>query len=255
MDLRYILLRAEYGSYDDAFFHVFMDNVRFISNYMSRRIRSYHIKTDGTFNMISVSLTASSDSCKLESENVLAVRIHFDEESMNRYKKMKDEKIRFEFYLSMLEQGYSIASQYKDIPYKTLCDLHQEFRLRGYQNKYLFKTKRLRNYGISIKLFHVLSSYDYRLMLYIYTKKNNLIGEGPIYITFPDEILFSKNVRHLVIEDGKLIIADFLNHPQFVCSLDDLCKGIVKSVCVDEKTQMYIPNKENVEKFKRLKWK
>ena len=104
-------------------------------------------------------------------------------------------------------------------------------------------------------LKHELTSYDYKLMLYIYDlKTNKSIGKGCVYQTFPDSILFDKNVRHLLIEDGKLIITDFLDHPQFVCELSDLSKGIIKSVCVDEKTRKYIPNEENREKFERLKW-
>lgn len=254
MKLRYILLRADYGLYEDSFFHIFMDNVRFISNYLSRRIRSYHIETDGTYNMISVSISKFSDSCTLESENVLAVKVHFDDESKKSYLRMKNEKQRFDFYLSILEKGYSIALKHKCIPYELLLNLHQEFRLNGYLNEKLFRSKQIKEYGIKVKLVHILSSYDYKLMLFVYSLKDSLIGEGAIYQTFPDEILFDKNVRHLVIEDGKLIITDFLNHPQFVCSLDDLSKGIVKSVCVNENTKKYILNENNIEKFNRLKW-
>ena len=81
-----------------------------------------------------------------------------------------------------------------------------------------------------------------------------LIGKDSIYETFPDDILFNKNVRHLVIDDNKLIVTDFLDHPQFVCDLNDLSKGIVKSVCVDENTKKYIPNENNKDEFERLKW-
>ena len=93
MILRYISLRAEYGLYDDAFFHVFMDNVRFISNYLSRRIRSYHVETDGTFNMLSVSITPLTDSCQLESENVLAVKVYLNKDSMDKYMEIKKTEI------------------------------------------------------------------------------------------------------------------------------------------------------------------
>jgi len=254
MKLRYILLRADYASYDEDFFVVFMDNVRFISNYLSRNIRKYKVETDGTFKMLSVSITNASDSCLLRAENVLEVNVHLSEYSMHNYLNMKDEKARFEFYLSILEKGYLIASNYKNIPYEQLLSLHQEFRQGGYLNEKLFKTKQLKEYGINIKLIHCLSSYDYKLRLFVFDLKKELIGQGVIYHTFPDEILFDKNVRHLVIDDSKLIITDFLDHPQFVCSLTDLSKGIVKSTCVDEKTQKYIYNEQNVEKFERLKW-
>ena len=254
MILRYIALRAEYGLYDDAFFHVFMDNVRFISNYLSRRIRSYHVETDGTFNMLSVSITPLTDSCQLESENVLAVKVYLNKDSMDKYMEMKDEIKRFEFYLSILEKGYIIASRNKNIPLEILLNLHQEFRLGGYRNEKLFKTKLIKEYGIKLKLLHVLSSYDYRLIMYVYNLKNVLIGEGTIYQTLPDEILFDKNVRNLEMDNNNLIVTDFLNHPQFVCSLEDLRKGIVKSECVDEHTREYIPNEKNAADFERLKW-
>ena len=173
---------------------------------------------------------------------------------MDDYLKMKDEKKRFEFYLSILEKGYDIASSYKNIAHKTLLNLHQSFRLGNYQNKRLFKSKTIKEYGIKVKLVHNLSSYDYKLMLYVYKLNNELVSEGCIYQTFPDEILFDKNVRHLVIKNGELIITDFLDHPQFICELDDLSKGIVRSICVDKDTKKYIPNEQNAEKFERLKW-
>jgi hypothetical protein len=255
MLLRYILLRADYESYEEEFFNIFMDNVRFVSNYLSRKIRSYKVETDGTYNMISVSITKESDSCSLKSEYVLDVKVHLSEDSMINYLKMKNEKKRFEYYLSILERGYLIASNYKNIPYKQLLDTHQKFRQGGYLNEYLFKSKLLKELGISVKLFHSLSSYDYKLNLYVFNLKKELLGQGVIYQTFPDEILFDKNVRHLVIDDDNLIVTDFLDKPQFVCRLSDLCKGIIRSECVDENTKRYIYNEKNAEKFERLKWK
>lgn len=255
MILRYIILRADYESYDKCFFNIFMDNTRFISNYLSNIIRSYKVETDGTFNMISVSISKASDSCSLLSENVLAVKVHISEKLMNDYLKMKDEINRFEFYLSILEKGYRIASNYKNIPYDLLTNLHHIFRQGGYRNEKLFKTKQLKEYGISVKLFHCLSSYDYQLKMFVFNLQKELIGQGAIYYTFPDEILFDKNVRHLVIDNDNLVITDFLDKPQFVCSLKDLSKGIIKSKCVDENTKKYIYNEQNAEKFERLKWK
>jgi hypothetical protein len=100
----------------------------------------------------------------------------------------------------------------------------------------------------------VLTSYSYNLVLSVYNLNGELIGKDSIYETFPDDILFNKDVRHLVIDDNKLIVTDFLDHPQFVCDLNDLSKGIVKSVCVDENTKKYIPNENNKDEFERLKW-
>lgn len=254
MTLRYIILGADYESYEEDFFNKFMDNVRFVSNYITRKIRSCKVETDGTFNMISVYITKASDSCSLKAENVLAVKVHVSENSMINYLKMKDENTRFEYYLSILEKGYSIALNHKNIPQKLLLTIHQEFRQGGYLNEHLFKSMQLKELGIGIKLFHSLSSYDYKLKLIVFNNKKELLGKGVVYQTFPDEILFDKNVKHVVINNENLVVTDFLNKPQFVCNLSDLSNGIIKSKCVDDNTRKYIYNEQNAEKFERLKW-
>lgn len=254
MELRHISLRADFGTYDDIFFITFFDNANFISNFVSKRIRSYHIKTDGTYNAIAINITTNNSSCKIVPVNTLDVKIQFTMEEKKQYLRIKNEIERFEFYLSLLEAGYRLAETLKPIPEVILFSIHDEFRKNGYKNESLFKKKQLRDYGIKIELTHVLTSYNYNLVLSVYNLNGELIGKDSIYETFPDDILFNKNVRHLVIDDNKLIVTDFLDHPQFVCDLNDLSKGIVKSVCVDENTKKNIPNENNKDEFERLKW-
>ena len=254
MELKHISLRADYGAYDDIFFISFFDNANFISNFISKQIRSYHIKTDGTYNAIAINITTNNCSCKIVSVKTLDVKLQFTMEEKSHYLRIKNEIERFEFYLSLLEAGYRLAETLKPIPRDILLSIHDEFRKNGYKNESLFKKKRLGEYGIKIELTHVLTSYSYNLVLSVYDLNGKLKGKNSIYETLPDEILFNKNVRHLVIDDNKLIVTDFLDHPQFVCDLTDLSKGIVKSVCVDESTKKYIPNENNKDEFERLKW-
>lgn len=254
MELKHISLRADYGAYDDIFFISFFDNANFISNFISKQIRSYHIKTDGTYNAIAINITTNNCSCKIVSVKTLDVKLQFTMEEKSHYLRIKNEIERFEFYLSLLEAGYRLAETLKPIPRDILLSIHDEFRKNGYKNESLFKKKRLGEYGIKIELTHVLTSYSYNLVLSVYDLDGILKGKNSIYETLPDEILFNKNVRHLVIDDKKLIVTDFLDHPQFVCDLNDLSKGIVKSVCVDENTKKYIPNENNKDEFERLKW-
>ena len=254
MELRHISLRAEHGAYDDTFFISFFDNSNFVSNFLSRKIRNYHVATDGTYNMICVSVTTGNDSCRLESVNSLSVSIHFSIEEKNRYLKIKNETERFELYLSLLEKGYYIANTMRAIPIETLLTLHDEFRNNNYRNERLFKKKRIKEYGITVTLIHAMTSYDYQLKLFVHNSCEELIGEGCIYKTLPDELLFDKKVRNLAIREGKLIILDFLNHPQFECSLNDLSTGVINPICLDENTKKYMPNETNRDKFERLKW-
>ena len=258
MNYRYIILWAGnsgFGSgFGDEFDRKFTYNTWFISNYLSLRVRKLHIPTKGPFNMLFCNITNEKNLVKEKAVSSLSVNIHVEVEEIEKYLSMSNEVERFQYYLSLLERGYKIASYSYDIPIDSFLNLHQELRNNNYKNEWLFKKKNIKEYGIKIVLDHVLTSYDYKLRLSLFDTKNQFITEGCIYQTYPDDIFFNKNVRHLVVEDGKLIITDFLDHPQFVCELSDLSNGIVKSVCVDANTRKYIPNEENREKFERLKW-
>lgn len=258
MNYRYIILYAGssgFGSgFGDEFDNKFNYNTWFISNYLSLRIRKMHIPADEKFNMFYCNITNGDESVKLESNSVLNVKIHVGNDEIEKYLTLSSEKERYEFYLSLLEKGYNLASKSHKIPNNVFLALHQEFRENGYKNERLFKKKQFKEQGIKIELTHSLTSYSYNLILSVYNMHGILIGRNSIYETYPDDIFFNKNVRNVVVEDGKLIVTDFLDQPQFVCQLEDLSKGIVNAVCVDENTKKYIPNDENKEKFERLRW-
>jgi hypothetical protein len=258
MNYRYIILRASssgFGSgFGDEFDKKFNDNTWFISNYLSLQIRKLRIPSDGPYNMFYCNITKGEESVIMSSNSVLNVKIHLEESEINKYKKLNIEKERFEFYLSLLEKGYNLASITRDIPTNTFLKLHQEFRGNGYKNERLFKKKYLKDYGIKIELYHVLTSYSYNLVLSVFDLHGKIIGENSIFETFPDDLLYNKTVRNIVIMDDNLVITDFLNQPQFICKLDELSMGIIKSVCVDDNTRKYIPNMSNIAEFNNLKW-
>ena len=258
MNYRYIILYAGssgFGSgFGDEFDSKFNYNTWFISNYLSLHIREMKIPTDGPYNMFYCNITKEEDSVKVMSTSSLNVKIHVEKEEIDKYLNLSVEKERFEYYLSLLERGYIEASKTRNIPISVFWSLHQDFRENGYKNERLFGKKILRNMGIKIELFHVLTSYSYNLILSVYDLQGNIIGKNSICKTLPDDIHFNKNVRHFVVNDESLVITDFLDKPQFVCSLKDLCKGIVRSKCVDKDTMNYIYNEHNAEKFERLKW-
>ena len=258
MNYRYIILWAGisgFGSgFGDEFDSKFTYNTWFISNYLSLRVRKLHIPTDGPYNMLFCYITKDESIVTEKAVSSLTVGIHVEDKEIEKYLSMSNEVERFEYYLSLLERGYKQASAVRNVPIDVFQKLHQDFRDSGFKNERLFAKKMLRDLGIKIELYHVLTSYSYNLVLYVYDLHGELLCKNSIYKTFPDDLHFNKNVRHLVIDDGKLIITDFLNKPQFVCSLSDMSRGIVKSTCVDERTQKYIYNEQNAEKFKRLKW-
>lgn len=258
MNYRYIILWAGnsgFGSgFGDEFDRKFTYNTWFISNYLSLRVRKLHIPTDGPYNMLFCNITKKENHVREKAVSSLSVNIHVEDEEIEKYLNMSNEVDRFQYYLSLLERGYKLASVSHDIPIDSFLNLHQELRNNNYKNERLFKKKQLRDYGIKIELVHELTSYSYNLVLSVYDLQGNLIGKNSIYETLPDDIYFNKNVRHLIIDKNNLVVTDFLNKPQLVCSLNDLGNGIIKSECVNDNTRKYIYNEQNAEKFERLKW-
>lgn len=217
-------------------------------------IRRYKIATDGSFNMIFISITKDVDSCNfIVPCKQINVNLHVSEDEIKMYIEMHETE-RFEYYLSLFERGYQIAGRYRQIPLQALLYLHDEFRKSGYKVEWLFKKKYISEYGINVLLNCQLSSYDFKLLLSVFDKQKTLIGEGEIFYTYPDSIFFWKTIKTMMISDKKLIILDFLGRPQFECSLKMLSKGIVKPKCLDANTQQYTYSDLTKGKFDNIKW-
>ena len=258
MNLRYISLNIHHEHYSGIsqdFSYKFQFNVSFVYYYLSKAVRKEKIET-GIYNMINVLLSAKikEPTIKLiEYFKAIEVTIPFDEAEQSRYIAMGIEE-RYEFYLTMLEKGYYLANIVCDVKPEILIGLHEKFRQGGYRNEWLFKKKRIKEYGINVVLNCVLTSFDFKLMLTVLDLKKNFIAEGCIYQTYPDGIFFFKTIKNLVITDKKLIITDFLDQDMIECKLEDLLKGIIKAKCVDEHTSHYIYSDETKEDFERLRW-
>lgn len=255
MILRHIILSASNSGYGSEFDDKFRYNTYFMSHYLSMHIRKHRIVTDGTFNMIFISITKDMDSHKLfVSCKQLFINLHVSEEEINKYLEMHEIE-RFEYYLSLFERSYQIADKFRPIPIQTLLSLHDEFRDGGYKVEWLFKNKYISEYGIHISLKCQLSSYDFKLHLSVYDRKKTLIGKGNIFHTYPDSIFFWKTIKTMMITDKKLVILDYLGHPQFECDLKNmLSKGIVKPKYLDANTQKYTYNELTKSKFDKIKW-
>lgn len=45
--------------------------------------------------------------------------------------------------------------------------------------------------------------------------------------TYPDELCYDKDFRHMIIKENRIIITDFLDHPFFSISMDKLKEGVL----------------------------
>lgn len=223
MQLRYITLFIDYGSgFMDPFRDQFNLHSRFVSNYLSIQVRKLKIKTDGTFNLIGISPSLNiKHICRIVGEKSLQVRIEFD----RRYYERLSKQNKYEYYLQLLEEGYRISTQFKEIPVDTLLLLHQKFREGGYKNEWVHKAKRFKEYNIHVVLSCFFTSVDFQLVISIHDlKTKELLVAGTVIRTLPDEIHFQKNFKDVKIEKEELIITDFLDRPRVALKLTDIYK-------------------------------
>ena len=220
MNLRYIAitLNSETG-YDIDYRYEFKLHTRFISNYLSKEIRKYKFETDGTFNMISVEPTPNKlEECKVVPVDALKVGVPFDKKHYEQIKGTAD----CEYYLKLLEEGFRKASKCKDVPLDTLLKLIDEFRENECVNEWQHKKKRFKKQDIEVVLDCYFTTLDFRLVATInkFSTKEELCS-GVVIRTEPDEVLFDKMFKNILIDEKNIIITDASESPRILINLKD----------------------------------
>jgi len=221
MNLRYIGLHMNHDSgYKDPFRDNFNLHSRFINNFLTIQIRKLKYETDGTFNMLSIVPTLNNKNiCRVVGEKALHASITFNQrayEQMTEYEK-------YDYYLQLLEDGYKLCDQFKQIPLDYLLQLNQKFRLNGYKNEWLHKKKKFKEYGIEVTLNCYFASSDFKLSISVYDIRNKIqLISGFVIITLPDEVCFAPLFKDIIIENDKLCITEFQDRPKFIFKLSDI---------------------------------
>lgn len=221
MNLRYIALHMDHESgYKDPFRDNFNLNSRFICNYLSIQIRKLQFETDGTFNMISVAPSNNiTDQFKIVGEKSLKARVSFNKSDYDQMNKLE----KYEYYMQLLEEGYRICAQHKEVPCEHLLKLHQGFRENGYKNEWIHKQKKFKDKGIEVVLNCFFSSFDFHLVMSVNDLRSHKeLVSGTVIRTLPDEVCFEHLFKDVIINNDKLIITSFQNEPKFIFNLFDL---------------------------------
>lgn len=252
--IRYISLHFEHFIYnkllDEDRRIMFNENSRFISNYLSKAVRKLNLEAfDGEINMLGVNPCKAVSSYQYLAEHVLAIRLQLSEDRLSRYYQTMDLVSRYEFYLSLLEEGYRMAEPLTGIPAETLIGLHDQFRKLNYKNEWLVKKMLIREYAIGIILTACFTTVDFHLRLTVYNAKSKeTMSETVIYRTPPYEVCYEKDIRKVYAQDGYLYIDDFLDRHFLRMPLDDICKGIFSA-------ERLLPGGEDYEEsIKRITW-
>ena len=86
-------------------------NVRFICNYLSRKIRKCHFLTKEPFDTICINV-GGTNSSEIVFNNVLQISVPFN----MKYYENTDGSNKCKYYIELFQQGFVLANTYTDIP-------------------------------------------------------------------------------------------------------------------------------------------
>jgi len=226
MNLLYISIGPDIDRTSNEERYDFELRTRFISNYLSRRVRELRFKTDGTFNQIHVSLVEDCPGpSAIRGLDALQVQIKYDRD---RYKVVKG-KPGCDYYLPLFRDGFRKAADFKHIPLDDLLGLLEEFGGGGCKNEWLHKKKDFKDSGVSIALNCYFTTNHFRLVATIEQLSTKArLCSGVLLETDPDEVCFQGTFKDILIDGDKVIITDAGDSPEFLIDLDSALSGSLR---------------------------
>lgn len=237
MNLAYISLAFDVTTLDKEFSveykYKFKQNLRFISNYFSKRIRKKRYKTDGTYNMISINpvLESNIKKSQIVPFNALKVEIPFDKEQYENKQGTED----CSYYLELLEQGFRKASNFRTIPIEILLNLIEEFKAGNCKNEWLHKKKRFKEQDLEVILNCEFTTNYFQLVVVINqisTKKE--LAKGIVMKTEPDEVVFEGLLKDIVFNKD-IILTDKSDSPIIIINKEAVFKQKLNFKIVGDK--------------------
>lgn len=225
MNLNYILLGLDYNTYiniDNELRYEFQQRTNFINDFFSKAIRKYKFETDGSFNMINVSLTEFEITPTLiVPSNVLQVYLTFDRKEYEKIKKTED----CNYYLELLAKGFRRAYAFKSIPLEILLNLIEEFKKGGCKNEWLHKKKKFKEYDLEVVLTCEFTTNYFQLWVSVnqLSTKTNLIRD--IIIRTETGVSIHEGMFKNILIDKDIIITDKSDSPRIIINKEAVFDG------------------------------
>jgi hypothetical protein len=210
MTLYYLHLGLDYDKYienENELRYDFQLRTGFISNYFSKKLRKLRFATDGSFNMVSISLQEDViDKPLIVPISVLKVPISFDRERYLSIRETSD----FNYYIELLKLGFIKASEFKQLPVTEFLGILNEFVLSNCKNEWLILKKKFKPEDLEIILKGDYNTNHFQVTLTInkLSTKEELVN-GIIITTEPDEIVFDTLIDKIIIDKNIQIKDEF----------------------------------------------
>lgn len=221
MKLRYINLQLDRSVYDLDYVSEFRYRARFMSNYLSRKVRLLHFETDGTFNMISINLGGTSE-IDIVGLDAPQVSLPFNKEEYDKL----DDKDRIIYFASKFKEGFRLAATYKSIPLDGLYGILAEFQTNDFKNTWVAKNKIFREHNLRVILKCDFNQYDFHLNVDIYQwASKKLLCSGTVIRTLPAEVFFDHLFKDVYVRGEYIVITEFLDYDFIQISLTEAQNG------------------------------
>lgn len=201
MFLRSVALYLNQLEFDHEFGSDFLYRTRYLCNFVSRKLRSERIESNG-FNQICVEGTRSpTDECRIVPEKSLMAKVGFDEGNFRRLALSQSH----EFFIEMLMDGLEKCAARFAVPVVSIRDCVDEFRLSGYQNQWIHHTRKFRDRKLIASLVCSLEQ-DRFLLNVVVESPNSILHSGTVFETRPDELHFQYRLGKLEIQGDRLVM-------------------------------------------------
>lgn len=222
MKLHYITIEVSNDFCIDKKYRMdFEYHTRFISNYLSRKIRKHKFETDGCFNGICISLGGNNPMVTITNKWLV-----IDLPCNDITRKFNNETERTEFFLGLFTEGFKKASEYRNIPLAKLNQLVDEFRVGGMKNEWIYKRKLFRDIDLKVTLKCFFTTNDFKLIAEFESITSKKLYCSSIAMrTMPDELCFNYLFRYIVNKKNILYITDFVGEYYVYYKIEDIIKG------------------------------
>ncbi|CAL2114142.1 conserved hypothetical protein [Tenacibaculum sp. 190130A14a] len=235
MNLNYISLGLDYNTYineNNELRYSFQQHTNFINDYFSKKIRKLKYKTDGSFNMLAISVTEFEiKDTSIVPDKALKTNLTFDKAKYDKIKGTND----CSYYLELIENGFKKANRFKPIPLNDLLQIIQEFKDGDCKNEWQHKKKRSKNDDIEVILTCQFTTNYFQLIItinQISTKQE--LAKGVIIKTETGISIHEGMFKDIVI-DKDILITDKSDSPRIRINKKAIFKGELKFNLIGDK--------------------
>lgn len=219
MYLRYISLTiSDSCNFGSKYNYDFKCHCRYICNFLSKEVRKYKVLTDGTYNMIAIEAGILCQP-KIIYDKCMVVSAPFDKDRYEKVRGTNDAS----YYLELIRIGLEQAFEYRKLPLQVITDLMNAFSVVDEKNEWIHKRVLFREAGVKAILLCKFSTNDFKVIAQFSSlKTNELLCEGVVIRSVPDEIAFDFCFRDLLEINNRIWITDFLKSPYIYFEIDDI---------------------------------